>query len=498
MKILIRIGIGIVVTVVALGGFAFWFQSQIYMRIQHESWAEAQYEEPIPVDRLRADLDHMIAVMERVHPDLYAFTPQNVIGAEVERVKADIDRPMTRLEFYQIADRLNELFVDGHTWLRYPDDEWRDYRASHGRVFPISVRISDGHLLARESDSESGIRAGDELLAIGRRSGEEIVARLLSTESGERMQNRVETIEQGFARRYWYQYGASETFTIRYREAGGQVRTVARAGAETEPRAQANDDLGAGAGNEFSILEGGVGLLTVETLDVRLSPFRTYIEEAFSAFKDAGVRAVVIDIRNNGGGISNAGDIILEHLSPMIYQQTEKLDVKITGEIKEFYLNLLPEGFRWIPLGALHPLFAGIYETANGETFTYRFPEPQEREDVSPLLFDGDVYLLIGARTYSSAAMLAATIEHYDIATVIGEETGEPTVFYGDNYYFDLPSTALQVSVSHKRFYLPGGRDDGRGVRPDIPVSGARPHGGATDAMDVAMEIIRSRKNDAQ
>jgi hypothetical protein len=39
--------------------------------------------------------------------------------------------------------------------------------------------------------------------------------------------------------------------------------------------------------------------------------------------------------------------------------------------------------------------------------------------------------------------------------------------FYGDNYIFFLPATRLRVSVSHKRFVLPGGKEDGRGTLPD-------------------------------
>ena len=71
--------------------------------------------------------------------------------------------------------------------------------------------------------------------------------------------------------------------------------------------------------------------------------------------------------------------------------------------------------------------------------------------------YHGTLSILIGPRTYSSAVIFAAPFKHYHLATMIGEETGEPLVFYGDDYDFDLPATHLQAQVSHKRFTLLGG-----------------------------------------
>jgi C-terminal processing protease CtpA/Prc len=118
----------------------------------------------------------------------------------------------------------------------------------------------------------------------------------------------------------------------------------------------------------------------------------------------------------------------------------------------------------------LHPTFKGLYSTPDGGTFVYSFPAPTRATEPLPLQFKGPAYLLIGGQTYSSAAMFTQTFKHYKVGTVVGQEGGEPTVFYGDNYVFFLPATQLRVSVSHKRFVLPGGREDGHGTIPDHEV----------------------------
>lgn len=485
MKIFVRIIIGLVIFIAALGAFGFWFQSQLYLRIPERTLTEAEYVKAIEPEALKSDLDFLIAEMETVHPNLYAYTSKEDISAQVEGLKTEIDGPMTRLEFYRHINRLNELFVDGHTWIRFPSEEWRDYRERGGRVFPLAVAIKDGSLYAVSDAGE--IKAGEEIVSINGKSAREVVARLLKTKSGELMQNRVETVERSFSRVFWYQYGPSDSFVFEIRHEGGSLREAEIVATEELPTVRTND--APANSNTYSIEGGTVGILHLNTLDVRLAPFREYLKEAFTAFSEAKVQSLIIDLRDNGGGLSDAGDVALRYLTPMVYSQTEKLDVKVTEQIQDFYRNLLPAGFKWFPLGILHPLFAGIYGTDIGEIFTYHFPEPYERSKPEPLMFRGDVYLLISARTYSAATMLAATIEHYDLATVIGEETGEPTVFYGDNYYFYTPNSVLQSSVSHKRFYLPGGKDNGRGVIPDITVSEDRAYQGLTDAMDVALTM---------
>jgi hypothetical protein len=52
----------------------------------------------------------------------------------------------------------------------------------------------------------------------------------------------------------------------------------------------------------------------------------------------------------------------------------------------------------------------------------------------------GDLYLLIGPYTYSSAVIAAAPYKYWRRATVIGQRIEEGLTFYGDWYAFDLPN----------------------------------------------------------
>jgi hypothetical protein len=60
--------------------------------------------------------------------------------------------------------------------------------------------------------------------------------------------------------------------------------------------------------------------------------------------------------------------------------------------------------------------------------------------------------------------------EKYDVATLIGEETGGLRQSFGEAYGHTLPNSGVEFSVSGKRFYAPVPQPDDtrRGTVPDI------------------------------
>jgi hypothetical protein len=122
---------------------------------------------------------------------------------------------------------------------------------------------------------------------------------------------------------------------------------------------------------------------------------------------------------------------------------------------------------RWLPMGIVHLTARVLWQTPLGETAVLR------SETVVPnaerLRFCGPVCFLIGRGTFSSAVMLANAAGDFDLATLIGEETGGVPNGFGEVYVFDLPHTHLEMGVSTARFVRANGdAADPRGVLPDI------------------------------
>lgn len=95
----------IVIGFVAFGGW--FFGTQFYMRGNHATLTAADLERKFTPDELKGDVAAMLAIMDRVHPNLYAYTPQEQIAARAAEISMSLTAPMTRMEFYRALAPLN-------------------------------------------------------------------------------------------------------------------------------------------------------------------------------------------------------------------------------------------------------------------------------------------------------------------------------------------------------------------------------------------------------
>jgi C-terminal processing protease CtpA/Prc len=64
----------------------------------------------------------------------------------------------------------------------------------------------------------------------------------------------------------------------------------------------------------------------------------------------------------------------------------------------------------------------------------------------------------------------AVAAKDYKLATLVGEETGEPVVSTGETYDTVAPVTGLRATFTTKVFFGPRPRPDRQGVLPDVRV----------------------------
>jgi C-terminal processing protease CtpA/Prc len=65
----------------------------------------------------------------------------------------------------------------------------------------------------------------------------------------------------------------------------------------------------------------------------------------------------------------------------------------------------------------------------------------------------------------------ALAAKDYGLATIVGEETGEPVNSTGEIYSLTTPGIGLRASLTTKVFLSPKPHPDGQGVVPDIAVA---------------------------
>ncbi len=114
-------------------------------------------------------------------------------------------------------------------------------------------------------------------------------------------------------------------------------------------------------------------------------------------------------------------------------------------------------------------------------------PQNKKNKQLTPI-FSGDVYVLTGADSFSSAVDFAALISDNKLGTVIGEVPGNMPSSYGDILRFQTPNARLIFTVSYKYFTRPDASKHDLPLIPDVQVR-------AEDALDETMRQIESKNN---
>jgi C-terminal processing protease CtpA/Prc len=110
------------------------------------------------------------------------------------------------------------------------------------------------------------------------------------------------------------------------------------------------------------------------------------------------------------------------------------------------------------------------------------------------LRFKGRAFVLISQATASAAMDFAAAIKCFNIATLVGQETRDTPVSYGDSLSFDLPNSGLLLYVPHKYFIGACSKPDGHGVIPDYEVK-QKPQDsakGVDTVLEFTLNLIKS------
>lgn len=170
---------------------------------------------------------------------------------------------------------------------------------------------------------------------------------------------------------------------------------------------------------EYEVLEGNIGYIQITRFGDDTADLAT---KAAVALKEQQVKGIIVDVRNNGGGLLDTA-------------------IKVAG--------------LWLDNKVV------VEERVGGKTQTAL------KTGNNPILAGIPTKLLINQGSASASEILAGALHDHGVATLIGEKTfGKGSV----QELIDLPGGAqLKVTVAH--WYTPNGVNvDKEGIKPDIEV----------------------------
>lgn len=412
------------------------------------------------------DIDALIYALSQVHPDIFSVCKQEDLLRAVNKAKASLPDSVTPMQLYQATAPIVAMIGDGHTNLWFP---FNSVFTRELKRLPVFVNVLTDRSLICSSSLDSIIPKGAKVLSINNVSSDSLINSMMPYASGEKPHFKLSRIDNLFNALFQMLYAADE-YTVQYQPEGSKkvLSHVFPATAWDEIQKRCPSTRSGKQYERYSFTVDS--LCNVAVMDFRnfsdVQGMEAFADSMFKELRDKGIENLIIDIRNNGGGNSAVGDVLLRYLSPEPFIQMDKILVRVT-----------PLTSKLMGARDLQPML--IFQ----EVDPVNFIKPRTAEEGH---YTGTVYLLTSNRTFSSAGSFAWAFKECNMGTVVGEETGGMNVCYGDILTYQLPISGLSTSISFKRFWqLRADENNIHGTLPDIAVP-------AAEALDTALKLATS------
>ena len=413
----------------------------------------------ISATELKKDLDFLFKTIEEVHPNMYVYTSKEEFAKYKDQLYKQINRPMNRREFFQLIAPVVTSLRNLHTRIVMPFmEEYERYSKAGGKVFPLGLSWDESKVTLNKNYSTAALPLGGEVLTINGRTTSELFARFEHWFPAENRHTNPWLIEHpvSLRRLLFFEYGTIESWHLSIKAKEGVINSY------TIPSLPLTEFT---ADEPVATIELEKHYRFIPEYDVALIKFykwrepeklKLFWDKAFRDISEMNVSNLIIDIRENTGGSDQCFHPLLEYLTHKPFRLYDRVEMKIVPQAQERIETLrseMPEVFE---------------NKKEGDIVVFELPFQTPADN--RFRFGGRTLVLIGRRSFSASTVFASIVKCFKIATLVGEETGDPTTLYADSIHFKLPNSDLEACVASKLLVTACGKLDGLGVLPDYEV----------------------------
>ncbi|WP_461599794.1 S41 family peptidase [Winogradskyella sp.] len=421
------------------GGIKAWINEDVDSEFTKQTFAKKA---------LQKDLEYLITEMYNRHPVLDEIANEADISSKISNIKSEIQEDMTRQEFFKIIGSLNPEFKDGHSFV-FPLLAEGTMAENKGKyLFPFGVIVRNNSLYLKKTytNISSGIKLekGSKIVSINGIPGEAILRKLAEYGHGETATLRMHMSSVFF--HYWLKaiYDWDGNFSVVFEHNKNKTNLVV---SNPDNWNSEQDHMG---DNWLEVMPDQMAYLKLGTFDVdEETGYEQFVEDAFLKIQEENISKLIIDVRGNTGGQTQAGAEVIKYLTSEKINQASAAIEKLSESTNGIF------GYKGKP----------------GEIIKMDVTKDAIIEPVAQSKrFNGEVILLIDEMTFSAGIVFATTIQDHNLARLVGQPTGGHANQTGNITTFHLPNTKLLVLVPCRYITRVSGDTSLHRVEPDITV----------------------------
>lgn len=404
-----------------------FFTNSLYSQIYKANIKGFEYPsvsmEVFSPDSIKSELESLIKQIRATHPCFGMMVDQEELLTVKKEIISKVNKPMNQLDVFRLYSLFNPVFADAHNGIMLPKykDQIKEAIKAGDRLFPLRVYI-DNDFRLMVMTSAFNIPAGTEILSINGVNAVEITKKLENHARGDNSDFRRNLVADRFAEYLWMHCGTSKIFDLEIK-IDSQIKSVSIDGSlNLLPHRRKNQLFE----DQFSLqfLENNqIAYFKIKTFNVpgEYEKWFEFTDSVFKEIRDKDSKYLIIDIRENGGGDDQ---LWIEGFMPYIAKKKWQRMTHFLGRVRkidESYPGRLGEI-------AIFDYY-GEYEVSN---------KPK---------FEGEVFVIVGRHTYSSAIMFTSIIKDNQLGNIVGQE--ETTLARGCStgmfIFHEMKTTAISA-----------------------------------------------------
>lgn len=388
--------------------------------------------------QVQEDREQVIEYLENVHPFFWLEQDQKVYKAAKEKYMEATKRAMPTAEFREITSIYLSSLNDGHTTLRWETGEefpflqmessyedGKTYLCENGEKTDIRIEKISGVSVQDIYQTIDLIRPEENQNAMAKNRERFLVVKSVLACCGVEMKdNKVQVLfSDGKVKQY--SFGRERLETMSY-----------------------------GVGENNWHKEGDIFVIDLNlcVVDTKLDLIRSELRRAVNT----GCHKVMIDVRGNPGGDSEACSLLLNELGMSVSDTT---------------------------MICRYSSFAAEQRGYTEKEGLATYKESIEAEEPGNPI---ELVVLSDKYTFSSATSLCTWVRDGKLGKIIGEASSNQPNAYGDILVFMLKNSKLEIGISHKKFIRPDQYKEENMLIPDVETS-------AEDTYQQGVEYLKSR-----